>query len=291
MYGMVVPCRRPPQRAMSVVADPSWLAAIALAMALTGLAAGLLNGLFGVGGGVVIVPVMSSVLPMLGVHPDVQQQLAVATSLSTVLPTTTYAAWRHHALGAVDRDLLGELVPALAAGSLGGAGLLLVLRGEALALIFALISLVIAAHFGLADEARRLGDRLPRGPSGHAIGAVMGTASVVMGIGGGTIGVPVMTLYGVPIRKAVATASVLGIIVALPGTLAAIIGGWGDPRLPPLSLGYVSLPGFAVIAPASLVAIPWGVRLAHRLRQSLLRLLFAAFFLIVGIRMLIAALS
>lgn len=100
-----------------------------------------------------------------------------------------------------------------------------------------------------------------------------------------------MTLYGVPIRAAVATASVLGIIVALPGTLAAIVGVWADPRLPPLSLGYVSLPGFLVIAPASLAAIPWGVRLAHYLSPRWLRSLFAIFFLSVGIRMLIAALT
>lgn len=269
--------------------DPLWLAAIALAMTATGIAAGLLNGLFGVGGGVVIVPVMSYALPLLGVDPAIQQKLAVATSLATVVPATGYAAWRHHAMGAVDAALLRALLPSVAAGALAGAGLLLVLRGEALALIFAAVALAIAVHFALTGEAWRLGDSLPAGALLHAIGGGMGAVSVVMGIGGGTIGVPVMTMYGAPIRAAVATSSVFGILVSVPGALAGIVGGLGDPRLPPLSLGYVSLPGFALIVPASLAAIPWGVRLAHRLRPLVLRRLFALFFLLVGLRMLARA--
>lgn len=293
VYGTITASRRR-RVCPSVIdhaSDPLWLAAIALAMATTGLAAGLLNGLFGVGGGVVIVPVMSYALPLLGVDAAVQQKLAVATSLATVVPATGYAAWRHHVLGAVDRRLLGALLPSLAAGSLIGAGLLLLLRGEALALIFALVALGIAAHFAVTGESWRLGERLPEGMARQAIGAAMGAVSVVMGIGGGTIGVPVMTMFGAPIRAAVATASVFGIIVSVPGTLAAIAGGWGDPRLPPLSLGFVSLPGFALIVPASLLAIPWGVRLAHRLRPLVLKRLFALFFLAVGLRMLARALA
>lgn len=265
--------------------DPLWLAALAAAMAATGLVAGLLAGLFGVGGGIVIVPVLSYVLPLLGIDAAIQQKLAVSTSLATIIPTSIVSARKHHAKGAIDVALLRSLIPSLLAGTLVGAALIVVLHGEALTLVFALVALLVAANLGLTGVDWRIRDRFPEGAARHAIGAVMGAVSAVMGIGGGTVGVPTMSMFGTPIRSAVATASAFGIVISIPATLIAIAGGWGEPRMPPYSLGYVNLIGFALIASGSILAAPWGAQLAHTIPPLLLKRLFAVFLMLTSVRM------
>jgi uncharacterized membrane protein YfcA len=265
--------------------DPLWLAALAAAMAVTGLLAGLLAGLFGVGGGIVIVPVLSYVLPPLGIDPAIQQKLAVSTSLATIIPTSIVSARKHFAKGAIDVRLLWSLAPSLFAGTLVGAALIFVLRGEALTLVFALVALLVAINLGVTGIDWRLRDRFPEGAVRHAIGAVMGAVSAVMGIGGGTVGVPTMSMFGMPIRNAVATASAFGVVISIPATVIAIGGGWGDPRMPPYSLGYVNLIGFALIASGSILAAPWGAHLAHTIPPLLLKRLFAFFLMLTSARM------
>jgi uncharacterized membrane protein YfcA len=131
--------------------------------------------------------------------------------------------------------------------------------------------------------------RLDRGGLGvdarAALGVGIGSVSAMMGIGGGTLGVPLLSLLGYPIRAAVATASAFGVIIAIPATLGMILGGWGDARVPPFSLGYVSLIGFALIAPSSIIATPWGVKLAHTIPPLLLKRAFAVFLAITSARM------
>jgi uncharacterized membrane protein YfcA len=271
--------------------DPMWLAGLAAVMALTGLIAGLLAGLFGVGGGIVIVPVLSYALPLLGIDPAVQQKLAVSTSLATIIPTSIVSARKHHAKGAIDVPLLRSLVPSLFLGTLVGAALIVVLRGEALTLVFAVVALLVAVNLGLTGVDFRLRDRFPEGVARQAIGGAMGAVSAVMGIGGGTVGVPTMSMFGTPIRNAVATASAFGIVISIPATAIAIAGGWGERRMPPFSLGYVNLIGLALIAPASILAAPWGAHLAHTLPPLLLKRLFALFLAVTSVRMFWRALG
>jgi uncharacterized membrane protein YfcA len=265
--------------------DPLWLAALALAMAATGLFSGLLAGLLGVGGGIVIVPVLFSVFPLFGIAESVQMKLAVGTSLATIIPTSIQSARKHFARGTMDVALLRSLIPSIAAGVLAGTLLGIVVRGDAHTAVFAVIAALVAANMAFTGVDWRLSDRFPTGAARHGIGAFIGGVSAMMGIGGGTVGVPILSMFGAPIRSAVATASAFGVVISIPATLGFIYGGWGNPLLPPLSLGYVNLIGFALIVPASLIAAPWGVRLAHSIPPLLLKRLFAVFLGLTVLRM------
>ncbi len=150
-------------------------------------------------------------------------------------------------------------------------------RGGAHTAFFALVTAAVAANMAFTGVEWRLRDHFPTGGRRHAIGGFVGGVSAMMGIGGGTVGVPILSTYGAPIRSAVATASAFGVVISIPATVGFIYGCWADPMLPPLSLGYVNLIGFALIVPSSLLAAPWGVRLAHSIPPLLLKRLFAAF--------------
>lgn len=265
--------------------DPIWLAALAAGMAATGLVAGLLAGLLGVGGGIVIVPVLFTILPFYGVSDAVLMKLAIGTSLATIIPTSIVSARKHHAKGALDWGMVRGLGPSIVLGALAGTAAGLVFGGPLLALVFGLIGLIVALQLGFTGVDARVADRLPGGAARAGIGAGIGGASALMGIGGGTIGVPVLTMFGVPIRVAVATASAFGLLIAVPGTIGFAWGGFGNPALPPFSLGYVNLVGLALIVPASVLAAPWGVHLAHSIPPLLLKRCFAVFLAVTGGRM------
>ena len=270
---------------MEHMTDPMWLAGLAVAMAITGLFSGTLAGLLGVGGGIVIVPVLFNVFPLFGIPEAVQMKLAVGTSLATIIPTSIQSARKHFAKGTMDVPLLKSLAPSIGLGVLLGTVLAIWLKGEALTLVFAVIAILVALNMGFTGVEWKLRDTFPTGPLRHALGGFIGTVSAMMGIGGGTVGVPILSMFGAPIRGAVATASAFGIIIAIPATIGFIYGGWGDPMLPPLSLGYVNLIGFALIVPSSMIAAPWGVHLAHTIPPLLLKRAFAAFLFLTAIRM------
>ncbi len=265
--------------------DPLWLVALAAAMAATGLFSGLLAGLLGVGGGIVIVPVLFSIFPLFGIPEAVQMKLAVGTSLATIIPTSIQSARKHFAKGTMDVALLRSLVPSIAAGVLLGTLLGIVVRGDAHTAVFAVIALAVAANMAFTGVDWRLRESFPSGGLRHALGMFIGGVSAMMGIGGGTVGVPILSMFGAPIRSAVATASAFGVVISIPATIGFIYGGWGNPLLPPLSLGFVNLVGFALIVPASLIAAPWGVQLAHSIPPLLLKRLFALFLGVTVVRM------
>jgi uncharacterized membrane protein YfcA len=266
--------------------DSIWLAAMAAAMMATGLFSGVLAGLLGVGGGIVIVPVLFHIFPAFGVPEAVQMKLAVGTSLATIIPTSIVSARKHYAKGAMDLALLRGIAPSMALGVLVGTLLAVWLRGQMLSAVFAVVALAVALHMGLTSVEFRLREAMPRGPGRALMGGAMGTVSAMMGIGGGTVGVPVLSMFGTPIRSAVATASAFGLIISIPGTLGMVYAGWGDALRPPFSLGYVSLIGFALIVPSSIIATPWGVKLAHTIPPLLLKRVFAGFLLFTSLRML-----
>ncbi|MGK7861731.1 sulfite exporter TauE/SafE family protein [Falsiroseomonas sp. E2-1-a4] len=270
---------------MEHMTDPTWLAGLAVAMAITGLISGTLAGLLGVGGGIVIVPVLFNVFPLFGIPEAVQMKLAVGTSLATIIPTSIQSARKHFAKGTMDVPLLKSLAPSIGVGVLFGTILAIWLKGEALTLVFAIIAILVAFNMGFTGVAWKLRDSFPTGLLRQGLGGFIGTVSAMMGIGGGTVGVPILSMFGAPIRSAVATASVFGIIISIPATIGFIYGGWGDPMLPPLSLGYVNLIGFALIVPTSMIAAPWGVHLAHTIPPLLLKRAFAAFLFLTALRM------
>jgi uncharacterized membrane protein YfcA len=170
-------------------------------------------------------------------------------------------------------------------GVIAGALLAGYVSGTVLAIVFVAVALPVALFLAFAPEDARVADQLPRGVGGAGIAAVIGGVSTMMGIGGGTVGVPTMTLCGVPIHRAVGTASAFGIIISIPGTIGMIMNGWGVGGLPPYSLGYVNLLGFALIAPASFLVAPVGAHLAHLASRKRLRIVFAVFIALTALRM------
>lgn len=271
---------------MDFMQDPLWLVGLAAAMAATGLVSGTLAGLLGVGGGIVIVPVLFNVLPLFGIPEAVQMKLAIGTSLATIIPTSMQSARKHFAKGTMDVALLRSLAPSIALGVLIGTVLAVWLKGEALTLVFAVVAVAVALNMATTGAEWRLRESFPTGAPRHGIGGFIGTVSAMMGIGGGTVGVPILSAFGAPMRAAVATASAFGIIIAVPATIGFVWAGWGNALLPPFSVGYVNLIGFALIVPTSMLAAPWGVKLAHSIPPLLLKRLFAAFLAVTSARMI-----
>ena len=268
--------------------DPSFLITAVIALTAAGAIGGVVSGLLGVGGGIVIVPVLFEIFGLLGVDPTVRMHLAVGTSLATIIPTSITSARAHHKRGAVDRGLLRKLGPPVFAGVILGSLIAGPVKGQVLTIVFATAALVVALYMGLRRENWRFAEQLPRGIGLAALGGSIGTVSVLMGIGGGTLGVPAMTLFNVPIHRAVGTAAALGLVVSLPGTIGFLIGGWGHPGLPPFSAGYVNLLASALLLPTMLWTVPFGARLAHSISQTALRRAFAGFLLLVATRMFVS---
>lgn len=264
---------------------------LALGLVIAGVVSGLTAGMLGVGGGIVVVPVLYHVLSLMGIDESVRMHTAIGTSLATIIPTAFSSVRAHDRRGAVDRALLKRwLVPMLIGVGIGSV-LAGIARGQTLALVFACVAIPVALQLAFGREDRPIASHLPKGAAGLTLPALIGGLSTMMGIGGGTIGVPVMTLFGVPIHRAVGTASAFGVIISIPGALAMAVSGWGAAHLPPYSLGYVNLLGFLLIAPVSFFAAPLGAQWAHEMDRKKLRGVFAIFIAVTAARMLYDALA
>lgn len=252
----------------------------------TGALAGTMAGLLGIGGGVVIVPALALVLLHRGEDPAVLMHVAIGTSLATIVPTALSSIRAHHRRGAVRWDVFLRLTPGVLVGALAGAALADALPGGALRLIFALFLLAVAAQlaFGKTPRPQR---RLP-GPAGlAAAGGVIGAVSSLVGIGGGSMTVPFLAWCNVAVRNAVATSAAVGLPIAVAGAAGFVATGWAVPGRPEMSLGYVNLPALVAIASASVLTAPLGARLAHRIPELALRRVFAAFLVVVALRLLL----
>jgi uncharacterized membrane protein YfcA len=256
-----------------------------------GLFAGFVGGLFGIGGGVIVVPALFYVFTALGMDEGVRMHVAVGTSLATIISTSWRSLAAHTRAGAVDFSVLKAWSPWITLGAMGGAVLAGVANTAALLIIFGAGLLLIAAQMGLSSPSWRIFSQLPRGAARAAIAGGLGLLSAMMGIGGGAIGVTVMTLCGRPIHQAVATASGFGAAIALPAALGYVLMGWGRANLPPWSLGFVNLPGFVLVAVLTAITAPLGARLAHRLPQRALKRAFAVFLALTALNMLREALT
>ncbi len=264
---------------------------LGVAMLATGLVAGVLAGLFGIGGGVVIVPVLETALGFVGVDPAIRMHVAVGTSLATIIPTSISSARAHHRRNAVDVGLVRRWAVFVLAGALLGAWIAAQVHSRVLAVIFATLALLVAAKMLLFPDSRNLTSEVPRGPLVPLIPTSIGCFSSMMGIGGGTFSVMTLTLFNEPIHRAVGTAALFGLVISVPGTLGFVAAGWGHPGLPPGSLGFISLIGFACIAPATVLAAPLGARIAHGISAERLNQLFGLFLVVASARLFFRALG
>jgi len=255
-----------------------------------GLFAGLVAGLFGIGGGAVIVPVLYFILDGMD-FPETAMHVAVATSLATIILTSARSVTAHHGHGAVDWAIIRSWAPWIMFGAVCGIGLSGLMSKQVLLGIFGSLLFLLAAQLAFGRPAWRLAEAMPGGAVRAGLGASVGTLSALMGIGGGTFGVTLMTLCGTPIHRAVATAAGWGIAIGLPGAIAAIFVGWGRGGLPPLSLGFVNLPAFALISVFTVLMAPVGAALAHRLPAERLRKLFGILLALVAARMVWQAIT
>lgn len=262
-----------------------------LAMAVTGIVAGFVAGLLGVGGGIVIVPVLDLVLSAFHVDPSIRMKVAVATSLATITATSWASAKSHRQHKAVDFELLKTWGPAIFCGVVAGTFLAGLVDGRVLTWVFAITALVVAANMILRADSHKLYDGFPNSPVKAALGVVVGLISAMMGIGGGTLSVPILTAFGTDIRRAVGTASAIGFIIAIPGTIGYIIAGWNVPGLPPFSLGFVNLAALIAIIPLSMLTAPWGAKAAHAIPRKYLAYGFGAFLLLTSAKMFFTLLA
>lgn len=261
------------------------IASLVVAMLLTGAIGGVLAGLLGIGGGIVIVPVLEAALTFVGVDPSVRMHIAVATSLATIIPTSISSARAHHRRDSIDFSVIRYWSPWIVIGAVAGIMIAANVGAEFLAAVFAVVALAVAIKMALPFDDKNLANNIPRGILGPTIPLGIGTISTLMGIGGGTLSVTAMTLSNRPIHLAVGTASLFGLVIALPATLGYVISGWDNALLPAASLGYVNLLGFAVISPATVLFAPLGAKIAHALPRRKLSILFGIFLFIVAVRM------
>jgi uncharacterized membrane protein YfcA len=250
-----------------------------------GAFAGVLAGLFGVGGGLVIVPVLAWLFLGAGMNPVVIMHLAIGTSLATIVFTSISSVYAHHRRGAVQWYAFTQLSPGIVLGAWLGAVIADSLPSTNLRLIFGVFELLVAAQmgFGLKVSPHRT---LPGRPGMALAGGVIGTVSAIVGIGGGTMTVPFLQWCNVEMRKAVATSAACGLPIAVAGALGFVVSGWNEVGLPPMSSGYLYWPALGGIVVASMLFAPLGARLAHALPAAQLKRWFALFLAFLGIKML-----
>lgn len=253
-----------------------------LALAGAGLATGFLAGLLGIGGGGIMVPVLYFVFGALGGPHDYLMHMAVATSLATIIPTALTATISQYRRGSVDFDLIRQWWLWLVLGASVGAVLAGQMKSRELSLVFATLVLLMGLKMIFVVRNPVLAPHPPRGLKGGITPTVIGLFSSLMGIGGASLSVPAMTLFSVPIHRAVGTASMIGLVIALPAMLGYVVNGWDVPGLLPYSLGFVNLLTIAVLAPLAALTAPLGVRVTHSISRRKLTLIFGVFLLIVA---------
>jgi uncharacterized protein len=261
------------------------LLALAGLIIIAGIVTGVLAGLFGIGGGALIVPVLYEVFRVLGVPDEVRFQLCVGTSIAIIVPTNMLSFLTHRAKGAVMMDVVRAWALPAIVGVAVGSSIAAFAPGTVLKLAFVLIASVIAGKLLFGRDTWRLADDLPGHAGMIAYGFSVGLASSLMGISGGSVANMIMTLHGKPIHNAVATSAGLGVPITIAGTIGYILAGLPQQALmPPFSIGFVSLIGFVLMAPVASFTAPYGARLAHALSKRRLEIAFGCFLLLACLR-------
>jgi uncharacterized protein len=267
------------------------LALLAAGLVGAGAFAGLIAGLFGVGGGTVLVPVLFWAFALFGFDSEASLHVAIGTSLATIISTSIRSLQAHRAAGVVDEAVLKGFVPWIAVGAAAGAALAGAISKPALGVIYGAMAVLLAAYMALGRESWTVMREVPTGAARAGTGGALGAVSALMGIGGGAFGTAILTLAGRPIHQAVATSSGFGAAIAIPATLGFIVTGWGADGRPPLSAGYVNVPGFVLLALITGLVAPVGARLAHRLPKQTLRRAFGGYLAVTALLVAIKAVT
>lgn len=263
-----------------------WLAGALLA---AGFATGILAGLFGIGGGAIIVPVLYEVFGAVGVSDSERMHLSVGTALAIIVPTALRSYFAHRARTKIDNSVLKIWAAPLVVGVIAGTALAAVSDDVVLKIAFVAFAVLMSGKLLFGRESWVLAEKLPGRLAMSAYAFGIGLASPLIGISGGGIATVVLTLYRVSIHTAIATSAGLGALIAVPGTLGYVISGIPHlANLPPLSVGYVSLPGLVLVGGVATLAAPLGARLAHAFTKRQLEVGFGLYLLLVGLRFVIA---
>jgi uncharacterized membrane protein YfcA len=260
------------------------LAPVLAGLVVAGSVAGFLAGLFGIGGGAVLVPVFYQILGALGVDDAVRMHLSVGTSLAIIVPTSLRSFRAHLKRGAVDMELLRSFAIPVPLGVVVASVIAAYLSGAGLRVIFACITVMLGIKLLFARENWRIAGDIPGNPVRSIAGFLVGFLSTFMGVGGGVFNNTFMTLYGRSMLQSVATSSGVGVLISIPGVLGYIWAGWHEGGLPPTSIGFVNLALTAIIVPLTFVFVPLGVRVAHMLKKRQLEIGFGLFLLLVSAR-------
>ncbi len=270
------------------LSEIAWLAVLIVA---AGVVVGILAGLFGIGGGAIIVPVLYEVFRQLNVPEDVRMQMCVGTSLAIIVPTTLRSYYAHKARAAVIGHIVRLWALPAVAGVAIGALIAAVAPSALFRIVFAIFALTMAFRMIVSDAGKAAQKELPGRVALLGYGAMTGLLSSLVGVSGGAVSNAVLTHYGRPMQQAVATSAGIGVPITIAGTLGYAIAGWKHMAvLPPLSIGFVSIIGFALMAPVSSYTAIYGVRLAHWLPRRKLEIAFACLLLLVSARFLISLL-
>lgn len=252
---------------------------------LLGTLVGFLAGLLGIGGGLVIVPVLIILLPTLGIHPDIVMPIALASSLASIVVTSASAVFNHHKSGNIDWRLAKRLMPLVAIGAVVGANLADMLPTKMLTTLFSTFVIALATYMLLSIRQTVHRD-LPSKVILKSVAAFTGVIASLMGISGGAILIPFFTYCGVNLIHAIGVSTACGMIVSLFATMAFIIAGIDNPNLPQWSLGYIYWPAVLGIASTSTILARYGVKLANKLPVKTIKKVFASFLIIVAIKMM-----
>lgn len=258
----------------------------AAALIGAGVVAGLLAGLFGIGGGAILVPVFYQTYGLLGVDDAVRMHVSIGTSLAIIIPTSMRSFWAHYEKGAVDMALLKAFVLPVLLGVMIASGVAASISSAGLRIVFAVIAFAVAFKMLFGRESWILSSDLPGRVGTSIAGTLIGLISALMGIGGGVLNNSFMTLYSRPIRQAIATSAGVGVLISVPGMLGYIWAGWGTTGLPPFSSGFVNWLTVALIIPVTLLTAPYGAKLAHEWPKRKLEIGFGLFLIFVGCRFL-----
>jgi uncharacterized protein len=278
--------------------DVAQLIELALMLVAVGALAGFLAGVFGIGGGAVLVPVFYECFRLAGVPLEVRMPLCVGTSLAVIIPTSISSFRAHYLRGAVDMAILKIWWLPIVTGVIAGSITARYAPERLFKYVFVMVAWSAAARLLLAREHWKFGDDVPKGPLMRLYGFLVGLLATLMGVGGGLFSNLLMTFYSRPIHQAVATSSALAVLISIPGALGYVYAGWPvAARFPdvaalqlPLALGYVSLIGAVLVMPSSLLTAPLGVRCAHAMSKRMLEIAFGIYMFIVGGRFLISLL-
>ncbi len=268
------------------MADPASLILLIAILAAIGAFAGVMAGLLGVGGGIILVPAFFYTFTALSYSGPDLMQVCLATSLATIVVTSVRSMMAHNRKNAVDFDILKTWAPGIVLGAVVGVFTVSGLKSSTLQAAFGILALIVGLYMLLGSSAWRLAQEMPRGIKRAVMSPAVGFLSVLMGIGGGSFGVPLMSLHNVPVHRAVGTASGFGLLIAVPSAIGFLMLSVDPASRPPYTIGAVNIPAFLLVISVTFITAPLGAALAHKLDQKRLKRIFAVFLVLVALNML-----